>query len=110
MDVRRPNHCHFPLTWCFSCRGDRLYYNYALVVSNLSHLQEVALASLTHILRGSVRIEKNRNLCFVHTVDWTYVTRFPLTENVFKVDSKTAEANEFSFIGQVDKKNIYKMN
>lgn len=33
-------------------------------------LQELALTSFTSILRGSVRIEKNPELCYVDTVDW----------------------------------------
>lgn len=31
---------------------------------------ELGLTGLTHILRGGVRIEKNRNLCYVNTISW----------------------------------------
>ncbi|XP_021916147.1 insulin-like peptide receptor isoform X2 [Zootermopsis nevadensis] len=37
--------------------------------------QELGLRSLTTILRGSVRVEKNRDLCYVNTVDWLSILR-----------------------------------
>ena len=33
-------------------------------------MAEIGLTGLTHILRGGVRVEKNRNLCYVNTVNW----------------------------------------
>ena len=33
-------------------------------------MEEIGLTSLTHILRGAVKIEKNSDLCYVDTVDW----------------------------------------
>ena len=33
-------------------------------------MEEIGLSSLTHILRGGVRIEKNSDLCYVDTVFW----------------------------------------
>ena len=36
----------------------------------MDHMVEVGLTGLTHILKGGVRIEKNRNLCYVNTIDW----------------------------------------
>ena len=36
-------------------------------------MAEIGLTSLTHILRGGVRVEKNRNLCYVKTIDWTKI-------------------------------------
>jgi hypothetical protein len=38
-------------------------------------LQELGLRSLTTIIRGSVRLEKNQELCFVDTVDWGSILR-----------------------------------
>lgn len=37
-------------------------------------MQEIGLKSLTHIVRGAVRIEKNPKLCFVDTIEWTRIT------------------------------------
>lgn len=54
-------------------RGHSLFFNYALVIFEMRHLQEIGLASLTHILRGSVRIEKNPLLCYVDTIDWDLI-------------------------------------
>nr|AVU05021.1 insulin-like androgenic hormone receptor [Penaeus chinensis] len=62
-------------------RGDVLFHNYALVIYDVPNLREVGLVSLTVILRGSVRIERNPRLCFVHTVDWEHITANRLAEN-----------------------------
>lgn len=40
-------------------RGDTVFEDYGLVIYEMFHLQEVGLKSLTHIMRGAVRIEKN---------------------------------------------------
>lgn len=49
---------------------DHGYIRYSLMVYQLEDLKEVALASLTNVLRGAVRIGKVPQLCYVHTVDW----------------------------------------
>lgn len=51
-------------------RGRQLMHNYALVIYEMFHLEEVGLQSLTNILRGGVMIRKNPMLCFVSTIDW----------------------------------------
>ncbi|PNF35477.1 Insulin-like receptor [Cryptotermes secundus] len=56
-------------------RGEMLFLNYALVVFEMIHLQELGLYSLTDILRGGVRIEKNPLLCFVDTVNWDLIAK-----------------------------------
>nr|CDI30232.1 Insulin Receptor [Blattella germanica] len=56
-------------------RGETLFLNYALVAFEMIHLQEIGLYSLTDILRGSVRIEKNPLLCFVDTVEWDLIAK-----------------------------------
>lgn len=40
-------------------RGNRLFEDYALVVYEMFNLQELGLHSLTVVVRGAVRIEKN---------------------------------------------------
>ncbi|XP_071545123.1 insulin-like growth factor 1 receptor [Panulirus ornatus] len=62
-------------------RGDVLFHNYALVIYDAPSLVDVGLVSLTVILRGSVRIERNPQLCYVHTVDWEHITINRLAEN-----------------------------
>ena len=54
-------------------RGRTLFENYALVAYEMKSLQEIGLISLTHILRGSVRFDKNPSLCFVDTIDWDWI-------------------------------------
>lgn len=54
-------------------RGNILFLNYALVAFEMMHLQEIGLYSLTNITRGSVRLEKNPQLCYVNTIDWDLI-------------------------------------
>ncbi|XP_056374073.1 insulin receptor isoform X1 [Hyla sarda] len=54
-------------------RGKRLFFNYALVIFEMVHLKEIGLHSLMHISRGSVRIEKNNELCYLSTIDWSKI-------------------------------------
>nr|WCJ14479.1 tyrosine kinase insulin receptor [Callinectes sapidus] len=72
-------------------RGEVLFYNYALVIYHTPDLVEVGLASLTSILRGSVRIERNQELCHVTTVDWASITSRPLTDNYFNRNKPESE-------------------
>ncbi|XP_068201400.1 LOW QUALITY PROTEIN: insulin-like peptide receptor [Palaemon carinicauda] len=62
-------------------RGDVLFHNYALVIYDVPSLEDVGLLSLTVILRGSVRIERNPRLCYVNTIDWNNITVRRLAEN-----------------------------
>ncbi|KAG8454851.1 hypothetical protein GDO86_001174 [Hymenochirus boettgeri] len=54
-------------------RGTRLFFNYALVIYEMVHLKEIGLHSLMNITRGSVRIEKNNDLCYLSTIDWSKI-------------------------------------
>ncbi|CAI5799218.1 insulin receptor [Podarcis lilfordi] len=54
-------------------RGTRLFFNYALVIFEMVHLKEVGLPSLMNITRGAVRIEKNAELCYLSTIDWSRI-------------------------------------
>ncbi|XP_068604714.1 insulin receptor a [Brachionichthys hirsutus] len=54
-------------------RGSNLFFNYALVMFEMLHLREVGLHSLMNITRGAVRIEKNPDLCYLSTLDWSKV-------------------------------------
>lgn len=61
-------------------RGKELFLGYSLVIYENDGLEEVNLPSLTTILDGGVRIEKNINLCYVNTIRWKSITR-NVTEN-----------------------------
>jgi len=51
--------------------GNTLYMNkYALVVMRNQDLLEIGLDNLTHIRKGTVRIQGNRALCYLRTVNW----------------------------------------
>lgn len=66
-------------------RGHSLFINYALVAFEMMHLQEIGLHSLTNILRGSVRFEKNPTLCYVDTIDWDIIAKAGKGEHVISV-------------------------
>ena len=51
-------------------RGHKLVVFYALAIYQMKNLENVGLPSLTHIMNGGVRIEKNPRLCYVDTVAW----------------------------------------
>ncbi|TRY92519.1 hypothetical protein DNTS_004171 [Danionella cerebrum] len=54
-------------------RGNNLFFNYALVMFEMIQMKEIGLHSLTNITRGAVRIEKNPNLCYLSTLDWSKI-------------------------------------
>ncbi|XP_068196167.1 insulin receptor a [Antennarius striatus] len=54
-------------------RGNNLFFNYALVMFEMLQLREIGLHSLMNITRGAVRIEKNPDLCYLSTLDWSKV-------------------------------------
>ena len=66
-------------------RGHSLFINYALVAFEMMHLQEIGLHSLTDIMRGSVRFEKNPALCYADTVDWDIIAKAGKGEHVISV-------------------------
>ncbi|OAF66476.1 hypothetical protein A3Q56_05793, partial [Intoshia linei] len=54
-------------------RGRLLFYNYALVIYEVPHILELGLNYLMYIERGAVRIEKNPSLCYLNTIDWSFI-------------------------------------
>nr|XP_023699488.1 insulin receptor-like [Paramormyrops kingsleyae] len=54
-------------------RGNNLFFNYALVLFEMLQLRDMGLRSLTNITRGAVRIEKNQDLCYLSTLDWSKI-------------------------------------
>ncbi|XP_033821219.1 insulin receptor b [Periophthalmus magnuspinnatus] len=54
-------------------RGNNLFFNYALVVYEMPQMRELGLHSLMNITRGAVRIEKNADLCYLATLDWSKI-------------------------------------
>ncbi|XP_077187933.1 insulin receptor isoform X1 [Paroedura picta] len=54
-------------------RGTHLFFNYALVIFEMLHLRDIGLYSLMNITRGAVRIEKNDELCYLSTIDWSRI-------------------------------------
>jgi hypothetical protein len=56
-------------------RGHKLVQHYALAIYQNAKMENVGLPSLTHIMNGGVRIEKNPSLCYVDTVDWNKIVQ-----------------------------------
>ncbi|KAF7271558.1 hypothetical protein GWI33_015587 [Rhynchophorus ferrugineus] len=56
----------------------------ALVIYEMSSLQEIGLHSLTDIMRGGVHIDKNPSLCFIETVDWFRIIQDQSAQNYIK--------------------------
>ncbi|KAB0790030.1 hypothetical protein PPYR_15663 [Photinus pyralis] len=54
-------------------RGSTLFMDYSLVIYDMINLKEIGLHSLEHIERGSTRIDKCPQLCYVNTVDWSSI-------------------------------------
>eukprot|EP00058_Branchiostoma_floridae_P000276 XP_002585764.1 hypothetical protein BRAFLDRAFT_128184 [Branchiostoma floridae] len=71
-------------------RGTNLFFNYALVVFEMLDMQKIGLYSLQNITRGSVRIEKNPNLCYLDTIDWSFIAESGYRNN-FIVDNRDEE-------------------
>lgn len=65
-------------------RGRELVSNYALIIYEMTHLQKINLPKLTDILRGSVRIEGNPNLCFASTINWDGICKHAYTHHFIK--------------------------
>lgn len=68
-------------------RGHSLFINYALVAFEMMSLQEIGLHSLTTIIRGSVRFEKNPALCYVKTIEWELIAKAGKGEHVIGVST-----------------------
>ena len=54
-------------------RGHKLVQFYALAIYQMKNMVRVGLPSLTSIMNGGVRIEKNPLLCYVDTVRWRQI-------------------------------------
>uniref|UniRef100_A0AAY4BLE4 Tyrosine-protein kinase receptor n=1 Tax=Denticeps clupeoides TaxID=299321 RepID=A0AAY4BLE4_9TELE len=54
-------------------RGRNLFYNYALVIFEMTGLKDIGLYNLRNITRGAIRIEKNPELCYLDSIDWSLI-------------------------------------
>ncbi|XP_041464932.1 insulin-like peptide receptor [Lytechinus variegatus] len=85
-------------------RGDSLFFNYALIIFEMFELQEIGLPSLQAVMRGWVRIEKNINLCYLSTVDWSLVQVQGMENNFIKGNKDQEEC--FNFCPEDDGKRL----
>ncbi|XP_033823932.1 insulin-like growth factor 1a receptor [Periophthalmus magnuspinnatus] len=54
-------------------RGRNLFYNYALVIYEMTSLKDIGLYNLRNITRGAIRVEKNNELCYLDSLDWSQI-------------------------------------
>ena len=48
----------------------------------MEKMVEIGLKGLTHILNGGVRIQRNRNLCYVKSIDWQKIVSKKYHQNI----------------------------
>ncbi|XP_032090145.1 insulin receptor-related protein [Thamnophis elegans] len=72
-------------------RGASLFFSYALVIFEMPHLRDIGLRSLTNVLNGSVRIERNQELCHISTIDWALLQPAAALEHNIILHNKPAE-------------------
>ena len=48
----------------------------------MERMVEIGLKGLTHILNGGVRIQRNRDLCYVKTIDWKKIVSKKYHQNI----------------------------
>ncbi|XP_060614199.2 insulin receptor-related protein [Anolis sagrei] len=72
-------------------RGTSLFFNYALVIFEMPHLRDIGLFSLTNVLNGSVRIERNQELCHISTIDWSLLQPLHSLEHNIILHNKPVE-------------------
>ncbi|KAK2842226.1 hypothetical protein Q5P01_012426 [Channa striata] len=73
-------------------RGRNLFYNYALVIYEMTSLKDIGLYNLRNITRGAIRIEKNPELCYIDSVDWSLIMEAEFN-NVIDLNKKTKECD-----------------
>lgn len=80
-------------------RGRELFLGYSLVIYENDGLEEINLPSLTTILDGGVRIEKNINLCYVKTVRWKSImsTKTTITDYSLVLNSNNNDCYDKCF-------------
>lgn len=71
----------FPKLAVIRGRASDLFLDYSLVIYQNDGLRQINLPSLTTILSGGVRIEKNINLCYVDTVRWKSIMKTSSEDN-----------------------------
>ena len=75
-------------------RGHKLIHSYALAIYQTKRMVRVGLPSLTHIMNGGVRIEKNPLLCYVDTIDWKKIVVRESDKNAHIVMIDNQEPNK----------------
>lgn len=73
-------------------RGRNLFYNYALVIYEMNSLKDIGLYNLRNITRGAIRIEKNTELCYLDSVDWSLIMDAEFN-NVINGNKKSKECD-----------------
>lgn len=73
-------------------RGRTLFFNYALVIYEMPNLKDIGLYNLRNITRGAMRIEKNSELCYLESVDWSLIMNAEFN-NIINLNKKREECD-----------------
>lgn len=73
-------------------RGRNLFFNYALVIYEMPNLKDIGLYNLRNITRGAMRIEKNSELCYLDSVDWSLIMNAEFN-NIINLNKKPNECD-----------------
>ncbi|KAG9510915.1 Insulin receptor [Fragariocoptes setiger] len=70
-------------------RGINVIHDYSFIIYEMMQLQEINLPNLNDILSGSVRIERNPNLCFFDTINWDRICKNRFAPHFIKDNKAT---------------------
>ena len=56
-------------------RGHNLFKSYGLVIFLTNSLLRINLKSLMSISRGSILLNRLYHACYIHTIDWSYLSK-----------------------------------
>lgn len=72
--------------------------------------QELGLSSLTDILRGGVYFVKNPMLCYIDTIDWDLIGRFPKGPDAKKEEIFAIRVSRLAFLSKHNFYNTHKFS
>ena len=76
-------------------RGQQLFYDYALILFEMEHLEDIGLPSLMTISRGAVRLEKNPVLCYLDTINWDHICAGDNVEHFITENQDINQCNHY---------------
>ena len=94
MNIFHSNYLHFKKLYDFYLRYKNFrisslnmffffgFQDFALIIYKMERMVDIGLKGLTNILQGGVRIQRNRNLCYVKSIDWQKIVSKKYHQNI----------------------------